>query len=89
MSFADLFVSDLCDQFIAIDVATFIKNGLKAGLDLLAAKPIEQSSHAHSISRLSLSTEDAVGFLGGLLVRLDARVAALEGQLKMRKGGQS
>jgi hypothetical protein len=50
---------------------------------------IERTAHAHSISRLSLSTEDAVGFLGGILVRMDVRVAALEAQLKTSKNGQS
>jgi hypothetical protein len=51
--------------------------------------PMEKTGHVHSISRLSLSTEDAVGFLGGILVRLDGRVAAMEAQLKSLKNGQS
>ncbi len=51
--------------------------------------PTELTGNAHSISRLSLSTEDAVGFLGGILVRMDGRVAALEAQLKTLKNSQS
>lgn len=43
--------------------------------------PVERTGNAHSISRLVLSVEDAVGFLGGLAVRLDARVAQLENQV--------
>lgn len=51
--------------------------------------PVEKAGHAHSISRLSLSTEDAVGFLGGLLVRMDSRIATLESQIKAIKNGQN
>lgn len=48
-------------------------------------EPAERTGNTHSISRLSLSVEDAVGFLGGVLVRLDARLAAVEQQVNMLK----
>jgi hypothetical protein len=49
--------------------------------------PAERGGNTQSISRLSLSVEDAVGFLGGLLVSMDSRVAALEAQVKSLKAG--
>jgi hypothetical protein len=48
-------------------------------------EPAERGGNTHSISRLSLSVEDAVGFLGGVLVRLDGRLAAVEQQLNAMK----
>jgi len=44
-------------------------------------EPAERSGNMQSLSRLSLSVEDAVGFLGGVLVRMDTRLAAVEQQL--------
>lgn len=48
-------------------------------------EPAERTGNSQSISRLSLSVEDAVGFLGGLLVRMDTRLAALEAQVNTLK----
>jgi hypothetical protein len=48
-------------------------------------EPVERSGNAQSISRVSLSVEDAVAFLGGVLVRLDSRLATVEQQLSALK----
>jgi hypothetical protein len=84
----------LFSDTLAAEIDTFFRDE-NAGLatsyfhrpDLFDA--IEHTGNAHSISRLSLSAEDAVSFLGGLLVRMDVRVAAIEAQIKTLKGGQS
>ena len=44
-------------------------------------EPAARGGDSHGISRLSLSVEDAVGFLGGLLARMDARLAGVEAQV--------
>lgn len=49
--------------------------------------PAEPSGAAPSLADMALTAEDAVGFLGSLLVRLDERVAALETLLRATGGG--
>jgi hypothetical protein len=80
----------LFSDTLAAEIEAFFRDENAALAMEYFARPMlfetaERTGNMQSISRLSLSVEDAVGFLGGVMVRLDARLAAVEQQLHSLK----